>query len=63
MKKVLRSAKPSTGPSYPNQMKGGKLHTAAVDHQLMGVNPLKRQFEPTPEEPVRQHYKMAGGCD
>lgn len=32
------------------------------DRNLMGTNPLKEQFEPTPAEPVRQHYKMAGGC-
>lgn len=29
---------------------------------LMKINPLREQFEPTPQEPVRQHYKMAGGC-
>lgn len=37
---------------------GGKF----VDRNLMPVNPLKQQFEPTPAEPVRQQYKMAGGC-
>lgn len=30
------------------------------DRQLMGVNPLKEQFEPTEAEPVRQHKRMAG---
>ena len=37
---------------------GGKF----VDRNLMPVNPLKQQFEPTDAEPVRQQYKMAGGC-
>jgi len=32
------------------------------DRNLMGVSPLKEQFEPSGSEPVRQHYKMAGGC-
>ena len=26
------------------------------------VNPLKEQFAPTTAEPVRQRFKMAGGC-
>jgi hypothetical protein len=30
------------------------------DRQLMGVNPMKEQFEPTEAEPVRQHHRMAG---
>jgi len=29
---------------------------------LVGVNPLTEQFAPTPAEPVRARYKMAGGC-
>ena len=29
---------------------------------LAAVNPKSEQFEPTPAEPVRQRYKMAGGC-
>jgi hypothetical protein len=33
-----------------------------VDRNLMKVNPLKEQFAPTDAEPVRQRYKMAGGC-
>lgn len=33
-----------------------------VARPLMGTNPLREQFEPTPAEPVRQRYKMAGGC-
>jgi len=37
---------------------GGKF----VDRNLMSVNPMKEQFEPTPSEPVPQRYKMGGGC-
>jgi hypothetical protein len=33
-----------------------------VDRNLMPVNPMKQQFEPTDAEPVRQHAKMAGAC-
>ncbi len=33
-----------------------------VDRNLMKVNPLKEQFAPTDAEPVRQRYKMGGGC-
>jgi hypothetical protein len=32
------------------------------DLKLLKVNPKKQQFEPTPAEPYRQHFKMAGGC-
>jgi len=32
------------------------------DLALMKVNPKKEQFEPTAAEPMRQRYKMAGGC-
>lgn len=30
------------------------------DRNLMGVSPLKEQFEPTDSDPIRQHKKMAG---
>lgn len=32
------------------------------DRKLAPVNPAKEQFEPTPQAPVRQRYKMAGGA-
>lgn len=32
------------------------------DRNLLGVNPTQEQFSPTPAEPVRSRYKMAGGC-
>jgi hypothetical protein len=35
---------------------------AFSDRDLTRVNPLKEQFSPTPAEPVRARYKMAGGC-
>lgn len=54
--------------AYPKQVKapfgkkandeGGKF----VSRDLCRVNPRKEQFAPTPAEPVRQRYKMAGGC-
>lgn len=40
-----------------------KADTQFKDRNLIPVNPLKKQFEPTPAAPVRQRFKMAGGCD
>jgi hypothetical protein len=37
---------------------GGKV----VGRDLKSVNPKQNRFEPTPAEPMRQRYKMAGGC-
>jgi len=34
----------------------------AITFDAAATNPKKQQFEPTPAQPVRQHYKMAGGC-
>lgn len=31
-----------------------------VDRNLMDVNPLDEQFEPTEAQPIRQHARMAG---
>jgi hypothetical protein len=31
-----------------------------TDHNLVGVNPLTQQFEPTEASPIRQHKRMAG---
>jgi len=42
----------------PKAATGGKF----VDRDLCSVNPNKEQFEPSGSEPVRQHYKMAGGA-
>lgn len=32
------------------------------ERDLCAINPLKQQFEPTPESPVPQRFKMAGGA-
>ena len=42
----------------PNAKTPAKL----VERNLMGVNPTKQQFEPTPAQPVNQHKRMAGTC-
>ena len=31
-----------------------------VDRNLMAVNPLREQFEPTEAQPIRQRARMAG---
>lgn len=52
-KNVSRNAK---GPSMASD--SGKFN----DRNLSAVSPLKEQFEPSDNEAVRQHFKMAGGC-
>lgn len=49
-------------PRSPKMPKGNDEGGRYVDRNLMPVNPNKEQFEPTDKEPVRQHFKMAGGC-
>lgn len=34
--------------------------TKVQDHKLLGINPKKKQFEPTPAYPVNQHKHMGG---
>ena len=53
----MAKAPKSPKPSKVND-EGGKY----VSRDLMATDPKKEQFEPTPAEPVRQHFKMAGGC-
>lgn len=48
--------------SAPKMPRGNDESGRFVDRNLMKVNPLKEQFEPTDAEPVRQHAKMAGAC-
>lgn len=48
--------------AVPRMPKGNSEGGKYVDRPLMKVNPKKEQFAPTPAEPVRQHFKMAGGC-
>ena len=43
--------------SYRNGVPG-----KVVERNLAAMSPKTAQFEPTPAEPVRAHYKMAGGC-
>lgn len=54
MYKQSKSMPASKGKCFPRP-------AAPVGKDLMGVNPLKQQFEPTPAAPMRQRYKMAGG--
>ena len=49
-------------PSVPKMPEGNDEGGRFVDRDLERVNPELEQFEPTPSEPVRQHFKMAGGC-
>ena len=51
-----------TPAKVPAMPKGNDEGGRFVDRDLCKVNPAKTQFEPTPAEPVRQRYKMAGGC-
>jgi len=46
----------------PRMPKGNDEGGKFVSRDLRAVNPKREQFEPTPAEPVRQHFKMAGGC-
>lgn len=46
----------------PRMPKGNDEGGKFVSRNLVGVNPKKEQFEPTGAEPVRQRFKMAGGC-
>jgi hypothetical protein len=46
----------------PKQVSGGATPQKFVDRDLVAVNPLKEQFEPTESSPVPQRYKMAGGA-
>jgi len=54
----LKSSQPKTSRGY-RPPKGEALEKYR-DRNLMPVNPMKEQFEPTEAEPVRQHARMAG---
>lgn len=58
MAKSKSYPKPAKSPIKGANDEGGRY----VDRNLIGVSPSKEQFEPTDSEPVRQHFKMAGGC-
>lgn len=53
---------PPKAAKVPKMPKGNDEGGAFVSRDLRSVNPRKEQFEPTPAEPVRQRFKMAGGC-
>lgn len=55
---MLKQSKPVPSPFPKANDEGGKF----VSRNLLPVNPKQQQFEPTPAEPVRLRYKMAGGC-
>ncbi len=55
-------AKQQKSVKAPRMAKGNDEGGKFVSRDLRGVSPKKQQFEPTPAEPVRQHFKMAGGC-
>lgn len=59
MAKAKMSPKSAKSPRMP---KGNDEGGRFVDRDLMATKPASDQFEPTPAEPVRQHFKMAGGC-
>lgn len=46
----------------PPPKSGYGLDAKFVDRNLVPVNPLKTQFEPTEAMPVSQHKRMAGAC-
>lgn len=56
--KSLGKSLPKTEKGYPYPCPPGDMRFN--DRPLMGVNPLKQQFEPTPASAIRQHHRMAG---
>lgn len=57
--KAKSSPQPAKVPKMPKgNDEGGKFQ----DRKLVGVNPMKEQFAPTDAEPVRQRFRMGGGC-
>ena len=48
-------------PSYP-QAPAGPTPTKVVNRNLIATSPNREQFEPKEGQPVRAHYKMAGGA-
>lgn len=51
--------KQAKAPAMPRgNDEGGRF----VARDLARIDPKREQFAPTDAEPVRQHFKMAGGC-
>lgn len=59
-----KSSKPKMGGGMPKTEKGCGPTPAPdmkfQDRQLMGVNPMREQFEPTEAAPIRQRHRMGG---
>jgi len=66
MAQRAKSPRSGIGLGYTNKSNyGGKANDEGgrfVSRNLGPINPKSQQFEPTDSEPVRQHFKMAGGC-
>jgi len=59
-----KSSKPKSGGSMPKTTKAAGPCPAPDmkfnDRPLMGINPMREQFEPTDASAIRQHKRMAG---
>lgn len=55
-------ATPAKAKSHKTERYSRGVPQSFVDRNLMAVNPLKEQFEPTVQEAVRQRFRMGGGC-
>ena len=55
---MAKSLKPVSSPFRKANDEGGRF----VPRNLVPVNPKREQFAPTPAEPVRSRFRMAGGC-
>lgn len=58
----MSKQKSKTGGTFPKPFETSAVPQKFVDRNLLPVNPLKEQFEPTDASPVPQRYKMAGGA-
>lgn len=57
--KAKSSPKQAKAPRMPQ---GNDESGRFVARDLKTINPLREQFAPTDAEPVRQRFKMGGGC-
>ena len=60
--KPAKTTKPPQGPAvrYPAD-KAGMAFNPNKASNIMNVNPMKQQYEPTDADAVRQHHRMALG--
>ena len=49
-------------PSYQPKVNFGAEGQCFKDTKPAKVDPKKEQFAPTPAAPMRQRFKMGGGC-